>query len=120
MGLIPLVPTRFTEVHVSSPVSTPVPAGKRPPEGTKVAVFPSLCAPQERPVRQRSGLAVTEEWRPGRRRATWLPEGGAGDPVRRAEWTTVLRYGHLRSAPVVVDVGCSQGERTACTPCNPV
>ena len=30
---------------------------------------------------------------------------GAGDPVRRAEWTTVFRYGHLRSAPVVVDVG---------------
>ena len=28
---------------------------------------------------------------------------GAGDPVRRAEWMTVLRYGHLRSAPVVVD-----------------
>ena len=43
-------------------------------EGTKVAVFPSLCAPRERPVRQRSGLAVTEEWRPERRRATWLPE----------------------------------------------
>ena len=43
-------------------------------EGTKVAVFPGLCAPRERPVRQRSGLAVTEEWRPGRRRATRLPE----------------------------------------------
>ena len=28
---------------------------------------------------------------------------GAGHPVRRAEWMTVLRYGHLRSAPVVVD-----------------
>ena len=25
-----------------------------------------------------------------------------GDPERRAEWTTVLRYGHLLSAPVVV------------------
>ena len=24
--------------------------------------------------------------------------------MRRAEWVTVLRYGHLRSAPVVVDV----------------
>ena len=31
-------------------------------------------APRERPVRQRSGVAVTEEWRQGRRRATWLPE----------------------------------------------
>ena len=30
--------------------------------------------PKRRPVRQRSGLAVTEEWRPGRRRATRLPE----------------------------------------------
>ena len=39
-----------------------------------VAVSPSLCPPQERPVRQRSGLAVTEEWRPRRRRATRLPE----------------------------------------------
>ena len=30
---------------------------------------------------------------------------GAGDPETRAEWTTVLRYGHLLSAPVVVDAG---------------
>ena len=28
---------------------------------------------------------------------------GAGDPETRAEWMKVLRYGHLRSAPVVVD-----------------
>ena len=28
---------------------------------------------------------------------------GAGHPVQRAEWMTVLRYSHLRSAPVVVD-----------------
>ena len=42
-------------------------------EGTKVAVSPSFCAPQESPVRQCSGLAVTDEWRPGRRRATRLP-----------------------------------------------
>ena len=68
------MPTRFTEVHISSPVSSMCLRAKDHLEGTKVAVFPSLCAPQERPVRQRSGLAVTEEWRPGRRRATWLPE----------------------------------------------
>ena len=73
-------------------------------EDTKVAVSPSLLRPTVRPVRQRSGLAVTEEWRPGRRRATQLPDGGAGDPERRAEWMTVLRCDHLRSAPVVVDV----------------
>ena len=30
---------------------------------------------------------------------------GAGDPETRAEWMKVSRYGHLRSAPVVVDVG---------------
>ena len=30
---------------------------------------------------------------------------GAGDPEGRAEWTTVLRYGHLPVALVVVDVG---------------
>ena len=34
-GLIPLVPTRDIEVHVSSLVSTLVPAGKRPPEDTR-------------------------------------------------------------------------------------
>ena len=34
---------------------------------------------------------------------------GAGDPERRAEWATVLRYGHLRSAPVVVDAGLRTG-----------
>ena len=69
-GLIPLVPTRDIGVHISSPVSGMCLWAKDHLEGTKVAVFPSLCAPQERPVRQRSGLAVTEEWRPGRRRAT--------------------------------------------------
>ena len=36
-----------------------MPAGNRPPT--------------ESPHRQRSGLAATEEWRPGRRRATRLP-----------------------------------------------
>ena len=38
-------------------------------KGTKVAVFPPHKKDQ-----QRSGLAVTEVWRPGRRRATLLPE----------------------------------------------
>ena len=93
-GLIPLVPTRFTEVHISSPVSTPVPAGKRPPEDTRVAVFPSLCTPQERPVvatRKTTGDLATR--------------GGAGDPETRAEWMMVLRHGRLWSAPVAVDAG---------------
>ena len=63
-----------SEVHISSPVPSMCLRAKDNLEGTKVAVSPSLCATQERPVRQRSGLAVTEEWRPGRRRAIWLPE----------------------------------------------
>ena len=54
--------TRFTEVHISSPVPRMRLRAKDHLEGTKVAVSPSLCAPQERPVRQRSGLAVIEEW----------------------------------------------------------
>ena len=50
------MPTRFTEVHISSTVSSMSLRAKDHLEGTKVAVFPSLCAPQED-----SGLAVTEE-----------------------------------------------------------
>ena len=42
---------------------------------------------------------------------------GAGDPERRAEWMTVLRCGHLRSAPVVVEVCCTHGVGTAYIPC---
>ena len=60
-GFIILVPTRFTEVHISSPVSSMCLWAKDHLESTKVAVSPSLCEPQERPVRQRSGLAVIEE-----------------------------------------------------------
>ena len=66
-----------------------------------MAVFPPLLRPTERPVRQRSGLAATEEWRPGRRLAVTQDKGNR--PRDRAEWTTVSRYGHLRSAPVLVD-----------------
>ena len=35
-----------------------------------MAVFPRYCAPQ----RVQTGSAAAEEWRPGRRRATWLTE----------------------------------------------
>ena len=45
---------------------------------------------------------------------------GAGDPERRAEWTTVLRYGHLQSAPVMVGAAYTQGAGTAYTPCSTV
>ena len=73
-GLVLLVLTRFTEVHISSPVPSMCLRAKDHLEGTKVAVLPSLCAPQE----DESGSAA--DWRspksdePGRRRATWLPE----------------------------------------------
>ena len=56
-GLIPLVPTRDIGVHISSPVSSMCLRAKDHLEGTKVAVFPSLCAPQE----DQSGSAA--DWR---------------------------------------------------------
>ena len=33
-------------------------------------------------------------------------------------WTTVLRYGRLQSALVVLDVGFTHGAETACAPCS--
>ena len=67
------MPTRFTEVHISSPVPSMSLRAKDHLEGTKVAVFPGTAPKtKSRPAAQR--LAATEEWRPGRRRATWLPE----------------------------------------------
>ena len=43
-GFILLVPTRFTEVHISSTVSSVSLRAKDHLEGTKVAVFPRYCA----------------------------------------------------------------------------
>ena len=73
-----------------------------------MAVFPRYCA--ENKVQTGSAAAGGH-----RRVATRKTTGdlatrrGAGDPETRAEWMTVLRYGHLRSAPVVVDVGVRTG-----------
>ena len=98
------MPTRFTEVHISSPVPSLSLRAKDHLEGTKVAVSPRYCA--ENKVQTGSAAAGGH-----RRVATRETTGdlatrrGAGDPETRAEWMTVLRYGHLRSAPVVVDVG---------------
>ena len=58
---------------------------------------------KSRPAAER--LAATEEWRTRKTTGDLATRRGAGDPETRAEWTTVLRYGHLRSAPVVVDAG---------------
>ena len=67
--------------------------------------LPESLRPTEKPVWQRSGPAVTEEWVATRKTTGDLAtRRGASDPERRAEWMTVLRYGHLRSAPVVVNV----------------
>ena len=49
------------------------PAGKVLPSAPGGGL-PEVLRPTERPVRQRSGLAATDEWRAGRRRATGLPE----------------------------------------------
>ena len=71
-------------------------------EGTKVAVFPRYCAENK----VQTGSAAAGGHRSVATRKTTgdlTTRRGAGDPVLRAEWTTVLRYGHLRSAPVVVD-----------------
>ena len=57
-GSILLVPTRFTEFHISSPVPSMSLRAKDHLEGTKVAVSPRYCAEQKSPVQQRSG------WRP--------------------------------------------------------
>ena len=73
-------------------------------EGTKVAVSPRHCAAQKV---QTGSAAAGGHRRVATRETTgdMTTRRGAGDPKRRAEWTTVSRYGHLRSAPVVVDVG---------------
>ena len=100
-GFILLVPTRFTEVHISSPVSSMCLRAKDL-EGTKVAVFPSYCAVQKV---QTGSAAAGGHRRVATRKTTGdlTTRRGAGDPERRAEWTTVSRYGHLQSALVVVD-----------------
>ena len=67
-----------------------------------MAVFPRYCAPQK----VQTGSAAAGGHRSVATRKTTgdlATRRGAGDPVRRAEWMAVLRYGHLRSAPVVVD-----------------
>ena len=73
-------------------------------EGTKVAVFPRYCAEQK----VQTGSAAAGGHRGVATRKTTgdlATRRGAGDPVRRAEWMTVYRHGHLRSAPVVVNAG---------------
>ena len=80
----------------------------------------TLRAPRRRPSRasapHRKSSPAAQRTGGHRRVATRKATGdlttrrGAVDPVRRAEWMAVLRYGHLRSAPVVVDA-CLRTER---------
>ena len=61
-------PSHDIGVHISSLVSSMCVRAKdhlRTPSGG----LPEPLRSTTRPVRQRSGLAVTEDWRPGRRRA---------------------------------------------------
>ena len=79
-------------------------------EGTKVAVSPRYCAVQKV---QTGSAAAGGHRRVATRETTGdlATRSGAGDPETRAEWMKVLRYGHLRSAPVVVGVGlCKEWE----------
>ena len=101
-GFILLVPTRFTEIHISSTVSSMCLRAKDHLEGTKVAVSPRYCAPQKV---QTGSAAAGGHRRVATRKTTGdlTTRRGAGDPERRAEWTTVSRCGHLQSALVVVD-----------------
>ena len=75
--LIPLVPTRDMRVHISSPVSSMCLRAKDHLEGTKVAVFPSLCAPRE----DQSGSAA--DWQP--------PRNGDQEDVGRPGYPTEER-----------------------------
>ena len=98
------MPTRFTEVHISSTVSSMCLRAKDHLEGTKVAVFPRNCAEQK----VQTGSAAAGGHRGVATKKTTgdlTTRRGAGDPERRAEWTTVSRHGHLQSALVVVDAG---------------
>ena len=98
------MPTRLTEFHISSQVPSMCLRAKDHLVGTKVAVFPRYCAPQKV---QTGSAAAGGHRRVATRKTTGdlATRRGAGDPETRAEWMKVLRYGHLRSAPVVVDAG---------------
>ena len=74
-GFILLVPTRFTEVHISSTVSSLSLRAKDHLEGTKVAVFPRYCA--ENKVQTGSAAAGGH-----RRVATRKTTGDPGYPKR--------------------------------------
>ena len=83
-GFILLVPTRFTEFHISSPVPSMSLRAKDHLEGTKVAVFPRYCA--ENKVQTGSAAAGGHRGVATRKTTGDLAtRRGAGDPETRAE-----------------------------------
>ena len=68
----------------------------------------------ERPVRQRSGLAATEEWRPGRRRAVTQRQR---EPTQRLELSGRRCHAMATSGPVRGRRWFPHGVGTAYTPC---
>ena len=80
--------------------------------------LPEPLRPTTRPVLQRSGLAVTEEWRLGRRRATRLPE--EEQATQRQELSG--RRCHATATSGLHqswwNVGLRNGVGTAYTPCS--
>ena len=78
-------------------MSSPAVPQARPPVGTWMRPFRGTALRKKTSLAaQRTGGQVTGHLTTRR---------GAGDPETRAEWTTVLRCGRLRSAPLVVDAG---------------
>ena len=79
-GFILLVPTRYTEVHISSPVPSMCLRAKDHLEGTKVAVFPRNCA--EHKVQTGSAAAGGHRGVATRKTTGDLTtRRGAGDPA---------------------------------------
>ena len=119
-GVLSLWCLRLTSKSTSAQSVHACACGQKDHLRTPGGSLPEPLRPTRRPVAaaQRTG---------GHRRVTTrktmgdlATRRGAGDPETRAEWKPVSRYGHLRSAPVVVDVGFTHGVGTAYAPCSPV
>ena len=105
-GSYPLVLTRFTK-SISAHPCPACACGQEDHLRTPGGGLPEVLRVTRRPVQQRSGLAPPKSGDEEDDRQ--LPSDKGNRPSDRAEWTTVLRDGHLQSAPVVVDVGQCDG-----------
>ena len=102
--------------HQSAKVSSECLRAKDHLEGTRVAVFLRFCA-TKRPVRQRSGLAVTEEWL-GKTTGDLATRRGAGDPepADGGIRTECARRGHLSRRSLSFSRSLRVGELSEVTP----